>query len=757
MAHLRNQIFAILFSLSIFSASAATLVRGPYLQQGTDSGVIVRWRTDVATDGVVKYGLSSSNLNLTAPTGPSTTEHSVAVSGLAADTKYFYSIGSTTETLAGGDSTHFVVTSPTPGAVTPFRAWVLGDSGTKDANAAAVRDSYLTYAAGQDTNLWIMLGDNAYNDGTDPEYQQAVFDMYPQVLKNSVLLSTLGNHDGQSADSQVLPQTGSGPYYDIFEFPIAGEAGGVPTGTEAYYSFDRGNVPFVCLDSYHTDRSPSGAMMTWLESDLMVNDKPWLVAYWHHPPYTKGSHNSDTEGRLIDMRQNALPILEMYGVDLVLSGHSHSYERSYLIDGHYGISTTFSSANQINAGDGSESGDGVYQKLDAIAVPHAGAVFAVAGASGKISGGALNHPTMVVNLNLLGSMVLDFNDNRLDAIYLDSSGAVADEFTILKGADVTPPTLISVAAEGSATNVEVVFSEDVEQTSAETPGNYSSDGGITVSAATLDPDGHTVNLTTTSMTSGFTYTLTVNNVTDVALNPIALNSQQMFQYLDTITMEFQQGVDSYAGAGDTYLAEGAATTNFGSSTTLLVDGDDGLGVDLAPLLRFDISNIPAGSIVQSATVNLETFDPTTSVYSLYELKTAWSELGATWNESSSGVAWQVAGAQGTNDRGTAVLGTFSAPGTGNILVALNVDGVAAVQGWVDSPGSNHGIIIVDSTASNGGDIRSSEYGTASLRPKLTIVYSMPASDTDPADSTCESDCRRGRRNDRRLELERLDG
>jgi len=77
------------------------------------------------------------------------------------------------------------------------------------------------------------------------------------------------------------------------------------------------------------------------------------------------------------------------------------------------------------------------------------------------------------------------------------------------------------------------------------------------------------------------------------------------------------------------------------------------------------------------------------------------------------------------------VGTFSAPAVDNIPVALNVDGVAAVQGWVDSPGTNHGIIIADSTASNGGDMRSSEYGTASLRPKLTIVYSMPASDTDP--------------------------
>jgi len=44
----------------------------------------------------------------------------------------------------------------------------------------------------------------------------------------------------------------------------------------------------------------------------------WIIAFWHHPPYTKGSHDSDTEGELIDMRQNALPILEALRLGLLL-------------------------------------------------------------------------------------------------------------------------------------------------------------------------------------------------------------------------------------------------------------------------------------------------------------------------------------------------------------------------------------------------------------------------------------------------------
>ena len=159
--------------------------------------------------------------------------------------------------------------------------------------------------------------------------------MYPEMLRKTVLWPAYGNHDGSAADAA----TNTGPYYDIFTLPKQAEAGGVASGTEAYYSFDYANIHFVELESYETDRSPTGPMLTWLQRDLAANTQPWVIVFFHHPPYSKGSHNSDTEIELIEMRQNALPILENFGVDLVLSGHSHSYERSFLLDSHYGDST----------------------------------------------------------------------------------------------------------------------------------------------------------------------------------------------------------------------------------------------------------------------------------------------------------------------------------------------------------------------------------------------------------------------------------
>jgi len=347
----------VLFGISVSSSSfAQTVQRGPYLQMATPTGLAVRWRTDQSVDSVVRYGTTPGSLSQSA-VGNTGTEHNVALSGLLPDTRYYYSIGTSAGALAG-DTSYTFVTGPPTGIARATRIWVIGDSGEANRGARDVRDAYKDFTGARATDTWLMLGDNAYRDGTDAEYQAAVFDIYPEMLRQTPVWSTLGNHDGHSASSASQ----SGTYYDIFTLPRNGEAGGLASGTEAYYSFDRSNIHFVVLDSYDSDRSVNGTMLSWLENDLAATQQDWLIAFWHHPPYTRGSHNSDNEGPLIDMRENALPLLESYGVDLVLTGHSHSYERSYLIDQHYGRSSTFNSSMQVDAGSGREDDTGAYLK-----------------------------------------------------------------------------------------------------------------------------------------------------------------------------------------------------------------------------------------------------------------------------------------------------------------------------------------------------------------------------------------------------------
>jgi len=429
--------FAIATAASIpLEGQSATVTRGPYLQLGTPTSIVVRWRTTTPVVGRVQFGPSPGVVSGSGQETSARTEHEVRLAGLVPDTIYYYSIGTPTTTIAGDATFHFR-TSPIPGTQRPLRVWVIGDSGTADANAAAVRDAYTAFTGPRPTDLWLMLGDNAYNDGLDQEYQAAVFNMYPAMLRTSVLWPAYGNHDGSASDSA----TNTGPYYDIFTLPKQGEAGGVASGTEAYYSFDYANIHFVELESFETDRSPTGPMLTWLQRDLAANTQPWVIVFFHHPPYSKGSHNSDTEIELVEMRQNVVPILENFGVDLVLSGHSHSYERSFLIDGHYGDSTTFGAAMKKDGGSGRPDASGAYQKPTYSMAPHEGTVYTVAGTAGHLGGGTLNHPAMYLSQAVLGSLVLDVLGNRLDATFLDSTGVRRDYFSIVKGVSgPTPPS-----------------------------------------------------------------------------------------------------------------------------------------------------------------------------------------------------------------------------------------------------------------------------------------------------------------------------
>ncbi len=425
------------------NAAALTLTRGPYLQLGTQSSIVVRWRTDTATNSRVRYGTNLSNLSSVVDDATSATEHVVKLTSLKPSTKYYYSVGHSAATLAG-DSNHFFVTAPTAGTEQPTHIWVLGNSGTANAKARAVRDAYLKYKGNQYTHLWLMLGDNAYQNGTDSDYQDAVFNTYPTLLRQTTLWPTFGHRDAVTADSASQ----SGAYYDIFTLPKQGEAGGLASGTEAYYSFDYGNIHFVVLDSVESSKAPAGAMLTWLKNDLAATTQAWIIAYWHHPPYSKGFHDSDTGTALREMRNNALPILEDASVDLVLNGHSGAYERSFLIDGHYGSSGTFDPKTMlVDGGDGRIDGDGEYQKL-VTDKPIRGAVYTVVGSSGETRGGSLDHPVMHVSINTLGSMVLDVNGPVLDAVFLDDTGQVRDRFRMVKTTDTAK---VSSSAAGVPT------------------------------------------------------------------------------------------------------------------------------------------------------------------------------------------------------------------------------------------------------------------------------------------------------------------
>jgi hypothetical protein len=187
---------------------------------------------------------------------------------------------------------------------------------------------------------------------------------------------------------------------------------------------------------------------------------------------------------------------------------------------------------------------------------------------------------------------------------------------------------------------------------------------------------------------------------------------------------FQNGLFpnvSYVGNIDTKIASKKSTTNYGNDSSFTIDGDP----DEAGLFRWDVSAIPVGSSVQSVSIELNVTSSSKDSYEVYALQRAWDELSATWQRYASGSNWAGAGASGSGDQQSTVLGQLAASSKGVYRINLNAAGVAAVQAWINDPSQNFGIIIKDYTASKAVEISTSEAKTASQRPKLVINYTSP--------------------------------
>lgn len=454
--------------------AAGELHRAPYLQQASPDGVVVVWRTLGAITPVLRYGDAPDALahtvageaitlrvaaDVNAPedvprlyqepaedaakrrpddhdpsTAPNTHQYEAPVRGLEPNTKQYYAVYDGERLLAGGDADHYFVTHPPVGSAADMRIWVVGDSGTGGTDQALVHDAMRGFIAETKRPLdhYIHVGDMAYGDGTDWEFHHHFFAPYQATLRNTVCWPTMGNHEGNTSRGI----TGEGPYYDAYVVPTAGEVGGAPSGTEAYYSFDIADVHFICLDSHDLDRKPDGAMAQWLRADLEQAKAKWMIAFWHHPPYSKGSHDSDIEGPLIEMREHIMPILESAGVDVTLTGHSHIYERSMLMDGAY-ATPTVAEGVILDDGDGNPEGDGAYRKSAGLN-PNEGAVNVVAGHGGASLGRRGTMPVMREIILEHGSVILDIQGDTLTGIMLDKFGARQDLFSIVKQGQVTP-------------------------------------------------------------------------------------------------------------------------------------------------------------------------------------------------------------------------------------------------------------------------------------------------------------------------------
>ncbi len=179
---------------------------------------------------------------------------------------------------------------------------------------------------------------------------------------------------------------------------------------------------------------------------------------------------------------------------------------------------------------------------------------------------------------------------------------------------------------------------------------------------------------------------------------------------------------------DTYVAKGAATTNYGTlATTYTNPGTNNTTNNTKhSLIKFDLGAIPPGAVINSATLQVYTTAAraTAHVDNVYRMVSAWDESTATWNTRNGSTAWAGGGVFGTADFGATLIGSITPSAVG----AKTLDVTSLVNDWVNNGVPNRGIVLY-STGSDNGDAQygTRENTTPANRPIITVNWALYAS------------------------------
>ena len=268
------------------AAPAPRIVMGPYVNRVGPSRATILWVSEPAAPAAL-VRLKGGGRELLATSVSRSALRMAVFEDLTPATRYEYRIG-------GGEAaaTGSFVTAPPPGASDPIRFVIYGDARTYPDRHRSVTEAI----AREDPAFVVCSGDLVTNGQVWEQWGPQFFGPAAPYLTRSVLWPVRGNHEGDA----VI-------YRELFDLP----------GNELYYSFNYGNAHFIVLDCY----SERAKMLKWLKRDLAKNRAEWTFVVLHEPMFNVGGHASAWG------REDFLPVLEEQGVDFVVAGHSHIYER----------------------------------------------------------------------------------------------------------------------------------------------------------------------------------------------------------------------------------------------------------------------------------------------------------------------------------------------------------------------------------------------------------------------------------------------
>lgn len=329
----------------------------PYLQPGNDgpTGMVVAWQTDnrpcrflVEVDEIGPV-VPERTERMTDDDGELRWNYAARIRGLTPGRKYRYRVVADDRPIAEG---WFTAVKPR-GTKTRFVAF--GDNSYGD-----ISDRMNAYQAWKLRPDFVMnTGDNVYPEGTDSQYARMFFPVYnadeagPRIgaplLRSVPFYTVVANHDVRGKDKDGKPVVDFDALPDAFAYctsmilplngppspqvpPLVGNAqaiahfracAGDRFPNQLNYRFDYGDLHFLCLDSNLYVDPNDRRLQQWIEDDLRATDAAWKLVVFHHPSFNAGEHHFTQQHMRV-----LSPIFERCGVDMVLHGHEHTYQRT---------------------------------------------------------------------------------------------------------------------------------------------------------------------------------------------------------------------------------------------------------------------------------------------------------------------------------------------------------------------------------------------------------------------------------------------
>ena len=439
----------------------------------------------------------------------------------------------------------------------------------------------------------LTLGDNQYNSATYSNFLASYDLSWGRVFAKT--FPGIGNHEGTTSTSGV-------GYCKYFGAKAHCNSSGNEGGA-AFYSTDIGGWHVVALNSNCAAAGGcdvGSPQYAWLQNDLAAHPATCTLAFWHHPRFSTGHDGSNT------FMQPIWKLLYDNGGDLVLSGHSHDYERFAPIDGNGNVNPT----------------DGMREFV----VGTGGAFFTGFGTT-------LAPGSEVRNNKTFGVLKLTLRASGYDWRFVPESGSFTDSGSQnCRGATVPPDTQPPTAPAGLSASAASSSQVDLSWTAS------SDDLGIAGYEIWRGPQGGTLARIATTTGTGTTYSDTTVTggqsydyqvvAKDAAGNPSPPSNTA------PVTVPAGGGGQTltFTPVADATVKQASPTTNFATSS---LGSDSGTGVAIESYLRFNVTGVGAATI-KSAKLRLFVPSDGTSdgpgIYGCTALQCgSWTETGLTWN------------------------------------------------------------------------------------------------------------------------------